>query len=155
VPVFGRAPDDGASVTRPRAYALVADAAGRLAVVRTGRGWFLPGGGLEAGETPADAAARAARAACGLAVAAGPWSVRAVEHAYAPDERAHVEQRSTFVDAHAGGGAADPATPDAGPAGGEPDRLLAWLTCEQAAARLSHPSHRWAVARWRHRGAGG
>lgn len=53
------------------AHVLVADAAGRILVVRTtylGSGWMLPGGRVERSETPHHAAARETREETGLAV---------------------------------------------------------------------------------------
>ncbi|HEY8170438.1 MAG TPA: NUDIX hydrolase [Candidatus Limnocylindria bacterium] len=53
------------------AHVLVVDDAGRVLVVRTtysGRGWMLPGGRVERGETPHRAAARETREETGLEV---------------------------------------------------------------------------------------
>lgn len=50
-PVFGQ-PKQGVTYTdRPGAYALMYNGAGELALVETSTGLFLPGGGLEPGET--------------------------------------------------------------------------------------------------------
>lgn len=143
VPVFGSPPGEGA-VVRPSAYALVSDGAGRLAIVRAPQGLFLPGGGMEPGETVDDAVVREAREECGLRVRAGAWRVRAIDFVWSPSERTHFEKRSTFVAAQADGAPA---------AALEADHALEWITAAEASERLAHPSHRWAAAQWQARGA--
>ena len=76
-PVFGHAPTDAHAVVRPSAYGLVTDSEGRVAVVRTAHGLFLPGGGIEAGETAREAVTREVREECGLDVQLGSWAVHA------------------------------------------------------------------------------
>src|SRR5688572_18821109 len=66
VPVFGRPPHGPRATVRPSAYGLLVDDDGRLAVVRTPQGWFLPGGGMEAGEAPPDTVAREVLEECGF-----------------------------------------------------------------------------------------
>jgi 8-oxo-dGTP diphosphatase len=58
-------------VRRPSAYAVVPGDDGRLAVVRTTKGWFLLGGGIEPGESPAEAVVREGREECGVALEPG------------------------------------------------------------------------------------
>jgi 8-oxo-dGTP diphosphatase len=71
-PVFGTKLPGLAYHSRPGAYALVFDAAGRVAIVHEEEDWYLPGGGLEPGETPEQALAREIReeCACGIEIAA-------------------------------------------------------------------------------------
>jgi len=61
-----------AYVVRPGAYAVIADARGRVGVMRTPTGFHLPGGGMDAGETPEAALAREVREECGRGIVAGP-----------------------------------------------------------------------------------
>lgn len=139
VPVFGSPPPDDRATVRPSAYALASDRAGRLAVVRTPHGCFLPGGGIEAGESPDAAVVREMREECGLDATIGPWRACAVDFVYSTEEHRHFQKRSTFigVTTHT-----DPV------AAGEADHELKWLSSDEANAALSHPSHRWAAARW-------
>jgi 8-oxo-dGTP diphosphatase len=143
-PEFGVSAGAGRTVVRPSAYGLIEDARGRLAVVRTAEGVFLPGGGIEAGETPALAVTREAFEECGLFVRAGAWAIRAVQFAYSAREKTHFEKRSTFLDAVVEGVA---------PAGTEPDHELIWVSAETAPRVLSHESHSWAVVSWKSRAA--
>ncbi|MBB5986973.1 NUDIX hydrolase [Sphingobium lignivorans] len=54
-PAFGQKLAGRDYVERPGAYAFILDAEGRLALIRPQAGrHFLPGGGIEAGETPTD-----------------------------------------------------------------------------------------------------
>jgi 8-oxo-dGTP pyrophosphatase MutT (NUDIX family) len=75
VSVFGVRPAVGASVIRPSTYGLIADDHGRLAVVRTDQGVFLPGGGIVRVEAPAGAMMREALEECGLVVRVGSQRV--------------------------------------------------------------------------------
>jgi len=137
--VFGSPPPDKPATVRLSAYGLVVDPANRLAVVRTPQGVFLPGGGIEPGESPSAAVAREVLEECGLEVRTGAWSVRAVDFVYSSTEHTHFEKRSTFLDAHPTGRRTDAR---------EPDHQLEWLPPQVAMATLAHPSHRWAVQQW-------
>lgn len=145
VPVFGMRPADEVCVIRPSAYVLIEDEQGRLAVVRTVQGTYLPGGGIEAGETPEEAIRREALEECGLIVRPGAWVLRAVQFAYSYSERTYFEKRSTFVDGAIEG--ADASLLEA-------DHEVLWVPAGTAAPMLAHQSHGWAIERWRRRPAG-
>jgi 8-oxo-dGTP diphosphatase len=142
VPVFGARSAPEAYVIRPGAYGLVEDDRGRLAVARTPQGLYLPGGGIEAGETPEEAVVREVREECGLGVRLGAWTARAVQFCYSVSDRAHYEKLCTFIDGTAEGPASAPS---------EADHELVWIPLETAARILAHESHGWAVERWRSR----
>ena len=139
VPVFGEPEPGRSTVIRPSAYGIVADREGRIAIARTPKGVFLPGGGMAPGETVAAAIEREVREECALAVVAGRWCARAIEHVFSPEEETQFEKRSTFRVADLGG-PCGPAT--------ETDHVLEWAVPSEALALLSPPSHRWAVQRW-------
>jgi 8-oxo-dGTP diphosphatase len=141
-PVFGTRAEGERYTVRPSAYGLIEDGRGQIAVVRTSHGVFLPGGGIEEGETPEQAVVREALEECGLAVRAGDWATYAVQFIYSESERTHFEKLSTFVDATVEA-VASSAT--------EADHELEWVAPEAASRLLTPESHGWAVERWRNR----
>jgi 8-oxo-dGTP diphosphatase len=142
VRVFGLRPQLEDCVIRKSAYGLVPDDDGGLAVVRTSRGVYLPGGGLEAGETPEETVRREVLEECGLLIRPGACVARAIQFVYSEPERTHFEKRSIFIEG---------AIIGHGPPPLEKDHELVWLDAEQAAQSLSHQSHGWAVELWRKR----
>ena len=60
VPVFGSRMAGYPYIERPSAYAIVRNESGCFALMRTPRGFYLPGGGIEASETPEQAIKREA-----------------------------------------------------------------------------------------------
>ncbi|MBI4660965.1 MAG: NUDIX domain-containing protein [Verrucomicrobia bacterium] len=58
IPDFGVALPGCSYELRPGGYAVLRDGTGRIAVVVTSHGCFLPGGGQEAGESPVQALRR-------------------------------------------------------------------------------------------------
>src|SRR5262245_56697378 len=99
VPVFGDRRAGMVPVHRPSAYGLVTDAHGRLAIVSTPRGVFLPGGGIHSGETPETAVCRETVEECGIHVALGGWRRRAIQLAFSEVEAVYFEKRSMFMNA--------------------------------------------------------
>ena len=141
-PVFGEPVGAGPWLVRPSAYALVEGDGARLALVRTREGLFLPGGGIEAGETPAMAISREALEECGLVIRPGAWVIRATRFVYSVPDTRHYEKRSVFMDAEV---VADGTTPS------EPDHELVWIAFASVSDLLTDESHRWAFERWRSR----
>lgn len=140
VPRFGACVPWRGPVLRPSAYGLVGDEGERPAVVRTPSGVYLPGGGIEPGETPGEAIEREILEECGLVVGVGLWRTRAVQFVYSEAESTPFEKHCIFIECtvHA---------PSVG--GSEADHELLWVDPGRAPGLLAHPSQGWAVERWR------
>ena len=133
--VFGIRLEGCRYVVRPSAYAILRDENGAIAVVRAPGGWFLPGGGIEAGETAEQAVVREALEECGLLIQPRVVLGSATEIVHSPAGHSGVDKASVFIDAAVVGKTA--AT--------EIDHELTWLTPAEAIRRLSHQSHRWVI----------
>src|SRR5690348_13531588 len=68
IPEFGSHVVGADYIIRPGGYAVVSNETGEIAVVRTPKGYFLPGGGQEPAETLEQAAVRETLEECGLQV---------------------------------------------------------------------------------------
>lgn len=135
--VFGERVPGATWVVRTSVYALIEDG-GRVALVRTPRGVYLPGGGLEAGESAEQALRRELLEECGLEVGTLRRIGRAVQLVESVIERTHFEKPSAFYVAEVSG---TPRSPS------EPDHELVWADRADGVELLSHASHRWAIER--------
>ena len=132
---------------RPGAYAVITDAQGRVAVMQTPRGCFLPGGGSEGRETPEETLVREVREECGFGVEIVGRLGQAVEYVHTAGHGVGQRKEGVFflaVVTEAGG----PPT--------EADHTLLWLEPQEAEGRLAHGSQRWAMRQClRRQGRGG
>jgi len=135
LPVFGNRVEGHAYVRRPSAYALVRNTAGEFAIVRTPHGCFLPGGGMDSGETPQETVVREVMEECGFIVKPGTVVGQAIQFVYSTEEEEYFEKVCVFVEAELVGTTTK----------SEDDHELHWLTMAQALDCLSHESHRWAA----------
>jgi 8-oxo-dGTP diphosphatase len=143
-PIFGERSESVRYTLRPGAYVLLEDGRGQLALVRTPQGVFLPGGGIEANETPQQAATREVLEECGLVVRVGHWETWAVQFCYSESEKIYFEKRCTFIDAVVESVASKT----------EADHELLWVASATAPELMTHESQRWAIEVWRSRTAG-
>jgi 8-oxo-dGTP diphosphatase len=119
-------------VDRPAAYAVILDGEGRVAVVRGKRGWFLPGGGTDLGETPEDTIQREAREEIARELTLGQCLGEATQYFSVGDEHRRLE--ATFYLASLGA-----------PTEGEAEYELEWVSLDEGRADFFHACHVWAV----------
>lgn len=128
---FGIQQPDQEYRLRPSAYALLLDEQGLLAVVQAPDGYFLPGGGIEAGESASEAVLREISEETGQ-------GAHLLWHLAEADQYIGVLlKRSSFYLAEL-----DP-NPDS-----HGEFTVHWLAPEQARSRLTYESHRWVVERF-------
>lgn len=123
VPQFGtRKP--GEMYRRRRSVYGIAFRDGRVLVVETDKGLYLPGGGIDDGETPAESLRREFVEETGYAVRVVRELCRANQYVWAPDKRKGFHKLGAFylveVTAHLG----DPTEPDHAPAWRDPRAIL-------------------------------
>ena len=138
-PLFG-SPEPGQTYWwRPGAYGLVPNEVGELAVVQLDDGdWFLPGGGIEPGESDTTTLEREVAEETGLVVTVGAKIWEANEYTWASTERYFVKQ-GRYYEAHLTGSTVAPI---------EDDHTLLWVPASSAAERLYHESQRELIRRW-------
>jgi len=138
IPEFGERQQGQRYVSRPGAYALIFDARGRIAVMETPRGCFLPGGGSEGSETPEETVVREVQEECGFEMSLSIRIGEAVEYVYTAGNEAGIRKECVFFQGTiaTGRGVAT-----------EADHVLVWLEPKEAQLRLGHESQRWAVAK--------
>jgi len=134
IPEFGERIQGQTYVPRPGAYALITDSRDLVGIIRTNSGYFLPGGGIEAGETAEDALIRELREELG-------WTARildrvgeAVQYLVAEGE-GYLAVRGTFFRVRL----LERVTK------GEPNGELEWLSASDAIQRLGRRSDAWAI----------
>jgi 8-oxo-dGTP diphosphatase len=134
---FGSPTDGLPLAVRPSAYGLFVNGSGDVAIVSAPDGIFLPGGGVDEGETPEEALRREAREECGWEVTVGTCVARAVQYAVSNDGRTCNEKRSYFFEA----AIADRLGPPL-----EPGHETMWVAPVRAKQLLKHESHARIVA---------
>ncbi len=124
---------------------------GQIATVRVtfagGSRLDLPGGGIDAGETAADAAIRECGEEAGLKVAVEGEPFAAADHYFVDPAGDSVNTRGAFFAARLMAEAPELKIED--------DHELVWMAPQEALMRLDRESHAWAMARWLRRFARG
>jgi 8-oxo-dGTP diphosphatase len=136
IPIFGNKLAGQTYIERPGAYALIRDAQLRIATLRVGTVFFLPGGGGESDETPQVTLHREIMEECGRAVQIGPELGKAIEYIYAKNEGVHYQIGSSFFEAMFLDGPANDM---------EDNHILVWLSASEAIQHLHRQSQVWAV----------
>jgi 8-oxo-dGTP diphosphatase len=130
---FGVRHEDRSYTPRAAAYAVILDRSGRVAYVDETSGLFLPGGGLEPGETPLEAVTREVGEECGRLFHPEAELGAAVQYFTAADGRSFELQASFFL------GSFGVAT------GTPPETVLHWWAAGPEPPPLYHECHRWIV----------
>ena len=138
VPIFGAPPTDAQPIDRPGAYAIIRDDAGLIAVMKVGDGWFLPGGGADADESPQQNLAREILEECGRRIDIGREIGQAVQHVTTRSGKFYAKQCTYFVATFLDEDATAPT---------EPDHELHWLAADEALQKLVLEADAWALRR--------
>ena len=123
-------------IERPCAYAVIHNASGQVAVLRTRKGYFLPGGGIHLEETPEEALVREVLEETGYASIIIGQIGLAAQYTYAKKKRMHYRKIGHFFAARFTEKVAEPM---------EKDHELYWHSVEHAVKAMKHEFHSWAV----------
>jgi len=140
IPEFGDRKPDEVYVPRPGAYGLILNGEGRIAVMQTPRGDFLPGGGTEGDESPEETLVREVREECGFSVEIIERLGEAAEYRSTAGHEFSIRKECVFFAATVG---------DECGATTEANHTLIWLEPHEVERRLAHGSQRWAVRQFR------
>jgi 8-oxo-dGTP pyrophosphatase MutT (NUDIX family) len=132
IQMFGERVPGRSYTVRRAAYAVIFGAEGRVATVKTRRGHFLPGGGIERGESDESGLVREVREECAREIALARCIGEAVQWFRA--SRGYFEGHHVFF---AGRFASEPS--------GRGEHELVWLEPARAVELFFHASHAWAI----------
>ena len=133
---FGSRLDGIDYIDRRGAYAVIENNDKQIAVIETGYGYFLPGGGIDCDETEVDALKRELMEEIGYQVSVLAELGAAVEFIKAAREEKYYQIRSKFYKAQLDSKIGE---------GIEQDHRLVWLLQEDALKLLTRQSQVWAV----------
>lgn len=136
IPEFGTRHEGKNYLDRPGVYAVIEDEHKQIAVIETRNGYFLPGGGIDPGETGVEALKREIMEEIGYQASGLAELGEAVDYIEAQAEGKHYRIHSRFykaqIDSKIGEGI-------------EPDQRLVWLRSGDALKLLKRQSQVWAI----------
>lgn len=136
IPVFGKIDCNVTYIDRPGAYGFLADDDGKIAIVETSMGFFLPGGGLENNEDLEATLKREIHEEIGFFVKEARYVTQAEQFHWSKHYGKHFRKIGSFYHVEA-----TPITPRRLQA----EHSLVWWEPEQASQRLSQEFQRWAT----------
>ena len=136
VPIFGRRHPGVPYVVRPSVYGLIMNERGELAVARSEEGLFLPGGGIDPGETPHEALAREVREECALEIEVREMMGRSIDIVLAKKKTVCFEKRNQFFRAYIHRELEQAA-----------EHALVWIAPALAATQVKDRGHAWVIER--------
>ena len=135
-PIFG-IPKPGAVYTpRPGAYAVILNSQMEVATIQVEDKFFLPGGGIQAGELAEGALQREVLEESGWSITIGKLVGEAIDYIEVGDGGPYYEIQSSFYRAELAEKLADSQ---------EPDHHLVWLQVDEAYRKLRRKSQAWVV----------
>lgn len=139
---FGTHNPDAEYRQRPGAYAVIFDGQGKFAAVKGLDKIFLPGGGVDPGESLEETLAREVREECAREVVIGRYLGHGIQY-FTSKTGEHWEFQCSYFEAQFGA-----------PLDNEPEHELCWLDIADAHKMLAHEVHGWAVTQMadQHRG---
>jgi 8-oxo-dGTP diphosphatase len=123
-------------VERPGAYAIISNQAAEIAIIRTPKGYFLPGGGVDDGEDLVDALRREVFEETGLGVEISREIGAAAQYLSAAKEGVYYKKIGHFYLASFAERLSEAF---------EAEHELLWMTHERAASALNHQFQIWAI----------
>lgn len=136
IPTFGLERDDRNYIKRPGAYALIMRA-GKVLIVDENSGWFLPGGGLELGESPLEALHREMLEETGFRIESPSALTRVRQLTISRSDGTAWDKDCHIFTAQLGDR----------PQHGHCE--LRWVGVDEAVAKLAHECFRWVVEHFR------
>jgi 8-oxo-dGTP diphosphatase len=138
--VFGAQGEGHMYHMRRAVYAVIPDREGRVAAVRSRRHLFLPGGGIESGETPEQALVREIEEECAQRLHIAGKIGEALQYFYAPSDDKYFAMHAVFYAGTFLGQTPGPAT-----------YPVIWVLPDDTAP-FFHASHVWAAQSLRRKG---
>ena len=131
--VFGAQVEGHTYHIRRAVYAVIPDREGRVAAVRSRRHLFLPGGGIEAGESPEHALVREVEEECAQRLQITEKIGEALQYFYAPSDDKYFAMHAIFY-----------AGTFLGQTPGQAEHPVVWVLPDDTAP-FFHASHVWAA----------